>query len=185
MLHVIIQNMKTLRTIISTNHSVVYPVNYSTLISIQPSCWTRRAGTCIHPPWITEKLKPLSERGIQEILKRTCNIHVHLKTLCWDFVMFVQRMFCNDKKWHFKQLAHKIRVRKRFCFILQFLFSASCNCWCLSIRMERCVSFFWNYERKLLLWTKWTYDSDLMSESIMLSFFATGIDWGLWFAGLL
>lgn len=27
------------------------------------------------------------------------------------------------------------------------------------------VSFFWNTKRKLLLWTKWTYDSDLVSES--------------------
>lgn len=41
------------------------------------------------------------------------------------------------------------------------------------------MSFFWNKKRKLLLWTKWTYDSDLVSESIMLSFFATGIDWAV------
>lgn len=92
--------------------------------------------------------------------------------------MFVQRMFCNDKKKMTLSTTHsqnKSGVKDLVLFYNFFSVLLVIVDACLSRWKDVCLSF--GTRREKLLWTKWTYDSGLMSESIMLSFFATGIDW--------
>lgn len=76
------KTMKTLRTIISTNHSTLCGLTCEILYSDQYTAIMldkESRDTYTTPLDYRKKLKPLCERGIQEMLKRTCNILVHLK----------------------------------------------------------------------------------------------------------